>query len=94
VRDVGIGVKVPYLAGTQPGRFHFIASSLPAGSLVAQVGRVFTGRQLKGSPHTDVLCDQVEVRFGKPQTYTFDGDLFRAASVRLAAGPRLAILTP
>jgi diacylglycerol kinase family enzyme len=94
VRDVGLGVKPTYRAGTEPGRFHLVASSLSAGRLVAQAARVFAGRPLRGSPHTDVLAERAEIRFAEPQTYTLDGDLFRADKVELACGPRLRILTP
>src|SRR5262249_2694536 len=56
VRNVGIGVRVPYQAGTVPGRFHLIASSLPAMRLISQAPRVFAGRPLRGQPHTDTLA--------------------------------------
>ncbi|HJZ88603.1 MAG TPA: diacylglycerol kinase family protein [Polyangia bacterium] len=94
VRNVGIGVKVTYRAGQRPGRFHLVASSLPASRMVVQAARVFGGRPLKGQPHTDVLAARARLRFAEPQTYTLDGDLFRASEVELACGPRLDILTP
>ena len=94
VKNVGIGVKVPYLAGTVPGRFHLVASSMPTMKLIGQAARVFAGRPLKGQPHTDTLAKRVEIRFEETQTYTLDGDLFRAERIQLAAGPRVSILRP
>ena len=94
VKNVGIGVKVPYLAGTVPGRFHLIASSLPMLKLIGQAARVFAGRPLRGQPHTDTLAKKTEIRFQETQTYTLDGDLFRAERIQLAAGPRVSILRP
>jgi len=94
VQNVGIGVRITYRAGTQPGRFHLIASSLPPSRLIGQAARVFTGRPLRGTPHTDTLAARASLRFAAPQTYTLDGDLFRADRVALACGPRIDILTP
>ena len=94
LRDVGLGVKVTYRAGEEPGRFHLIASALPALRLMMQAQRVFAGRRLAGSPHFDQLAARATIRFGTPQTYTLDGDLFRADRVSLASGPRITVLTP
>jgi diacylglycerol kinase family enzyme len=94
VRDVGLGVRVTYRAGMSPGRFHVIASCLPAARLIGQATRVFRGQALRGKPHNDALAARATMRFQEPQTYTLDGDLFRADVVQLACGPRLTILTP
>jgi diacylglycerol kinase family enzyme len=94
VRNVGLGVKIAYRAGERPGHFHFLASSLPASRLVSQPDRVFRGLPLRGQPHEDTLARTARIRFREPQTYTLDGDLFRADTVELACGPRLSILTP
>ena len=94
VQNVGIGVRVPYRAGTVPGRFHLVASSLPMMNLVGQFARVFAGRPLRGEPHTDTLAKKAEIKFEETQTYTLDGDLFRAERIQLAAGPRVSILRP
>jgi diacylglycerol kinase family enzyme len=92
VQNVGIGVRVPYRAGTVPGRFHLVASSLPMMNLIGQFARVFGGRPLRGEPHTDTLAKKAEIKFEEMQTYTLDGDLFRAERILLAAGPRVSIL--
>lgn len=91
VPDVGMGFRVPWQAGRQPGRFHLVASGLSTTSMALQLPRVFSGRPLAGAPHLDRLAARVRVRFAAPQTYTLDGDLFRATEVELAIGPRMSI---
>jgi len=91
VPDVGMGFRVPWQAGREPGRFHLVASGLSTTSMALQLGRVFSGRPLSGAPHLDRLATRVHVRFAAPQTYTLDGDLFRATEVELVTGPRLSI---
>lgn len=91
VPDVGMGFRVPWRAGREPGRFHLVASGLSTTSMALQLGRVFGGRPLHGTPHLDRLAARVDIRFGAPQSYTLDGDLFRASEVSLATGPRLQI---
>jgi len=91
VPDVGMGFRVPWQAGRQAGRFHLVASGLSTTSMALQLPRVFGGRPLTGRPHLDRLAARVDIRFGAPQSYTLDGDLFRASEVSLATGPRLQI---
>lgn len=94
VRDVGIGMKVTWQAGRQPQRFHLVASGLSTTSMALQLHRVLGGRPLAGAPHLDRLAARAHVRFASLQTYTLDGDLFRAREVTLAAGPRVWIARP
>jgi diacylglycerol kinase family enzyme len=94
VRDVGLGFKVPWQAGREPGRFHLVASGLSTTSMALQLHRVFSGKPLSGTPHLDRLATRVHIRFTQPQTYTLDGDLFRSTDVDLAAGPRVRIARP
>jgi diacylglycerol kinase family enzyme len=91
VPDVGMGFRVPWQAGREPGRFHLVASGLSTTSMALQLPRVFAGKPLAGAPHLDRLAARVHVRFAAPQTYTLDGDLFRATDVELVTGPRLSI---
>jgi diacylglycerol kinase family enzyme len=91
VPDVGMGFRVPWQAGREPGRFHLVASGLSTTSMALQLHRVFRGRPLSGRPHLDRLATRVHVRFATPQTYTLDGDLFRATDVEIVTGPRLAV---
>jgi diacylglycerol kinase family enzyme len=91
VPDVGMGFRVPWQAGRQPGRFHLVASGLSTTSMALQLGRVFAGKPLHGAPHLDRLATRVHVRFAAPQSYTLDGELFRASDVELVTGPRMQI---
>jgi diacylglycerol kinase family enzyme len=94
VRDVGMGFRVPWQAGREPGRFHLVASGISTTSMALQLPRVFAGRALAGQPHVDRLASTVRVHFAQPQTYTLDGDLFRASDIRIVTGPRLQIAKP
>jgi diacylglycerol kinase family enzyme len=94
VPDVGMGFRVPWQAGREPGRFHLVASGLSTTSMALQLDRVFRGRPLSGAQHLDRLASRVRVRFAAPQTYTLDGDLFRASDVELAIGPRVSVARP
>ena len=91
VRDVGMGFQVAWQAGRQEGHFHLVASGLSTTRMAMQLHRVMTGRPLVGSPHVDQLARRVQLRFMQPQTYTLDGDLFRAREVEIVTGPRLQI---
>lgn len=94
IRDVGIGFRPTYRAGEAPGRFHLVASSLSALRLASQATRVRGGRPLRGTPHTDVVAERVEIDFAQPQTWTLDGDLFRTTRLVLTGGQRVHVLTP
>ena len=92
VPDVGMGFRVPWQAGREPGRFHLVASGLSTTAMAMQLHRVFRGRPLLGAPHLDRLATRAHIRFDAPQSYTLDGDLFRATEVSIATGPRIAIV--
>ncbi len=94
VPDVGIGMKVTWQAGKQPGRFNLIASNLSTVAMGLQFHRVVTGQPLKGSPHYDVLATSARIRFAEPQTFTLDGELFREREVTIGMGPRLWVARP
>jgi diacylglycerol kinase family enzyme len=94
VRDVGIGMKVTWRAGLAERRFHLVASGLSTTSMALQLHKVLAGRPLGGAPHLDRLAERVRLQFAQPQTYTLDGDLFRAKEVEIAIGPRVAIARP
>jgi diacylglycerol kinase (ATP) len=94
VPDVGIGMKVTWQAGRQPGRFNLIASELSTTRMALQVDKVLAGKPLSGGPHLDVLAQTARIEFAQPQTYTLDGDLFRETVIDIAVGPRLWIARP
>jgi hypothetical protein len=52
---------------------------------------VLSGRPLSGQPHVDRLASAARIRFATPQSYTLDGDLFRASDIELSIGPRISI---
>jgi diacylglycerol kinase family enzyme len=92
VPDVGIGMKVTWQAGRQPGRFHLIASGLSTVAMGLQLRAVMAGRPLTGSPHLDTLATSARIRFAEPQTFTLDGELFRERDVKISVGPRLWVV--
>jgi diacylglycerol kinase family enzyme len=98
VPDVGIGMRVTWQAGKQPGRFHLIASNLSTVKMAVQLHRVLGGRPLDGGtaqrPHLDTLARSARIRFTQPETYTLDGELFREREVTIRMGPRLWIARP
>jgi diacylglycerol kinase family enzyme len=94
VPDVGIGMKVTWQAGRQPGRFNLISSSLSTVSMALQIERVLGGRPLRGNPHHDVQAREAVMRFARPEPFTLDGELFRESRVEISAGPRVWIARP
>lgn len=92
VPNVGIGMRVTWQAGREPGRFHVIASSLSTTAMALQVHRVLLGRPLSGFPHLDRLARSMEIRFRAPHSYTLDGELFRERRVVIGMGPRVRLL--
>ena len=91
-----MGFRVPWQAGREPGRFHLVASGLSTTAMALQLHRVFGGKPLVGAPHLDRLASRVHIRFAAPQTYTLDGELFRAtrggARHRPAPGDRASVV--
>jgi diacylglycerol kinase (ATP) len=92
VRDLGLHMHVTHRAGEDPARPHLVASPLEPRRLGPQVFRVLAGRRLRGAGNFDDLVAGFRVTFPAPGgPYVFDGDLFHAASVDVAAGPRVRI---
>ena len=94
VRDVGLGMKVPWLAGTVRDRFHLIASSLSLHQNVLQLPRMLRGEPLLGQPHLDTLAQTARLKFPTPEPIVLDGELFCARQLDLSLGPTLQIVTP
>jgi diacylglycerol kinase (ATP) len=92
IPSVGIGFKVTWQGGQQPNRFHLVASAIPLPSMALQLPRVLAGRPLDGAPHIDRLVQTLDVRFEDAETFTLDGELFRAREVHLRVGPRLWVV--
>ncbi len=99
VRDLGLGMRVCYRAAEEPERLHLVASELPPSKLGPRAPWVLAGKSIGGKNHVDRLVRSFEVRFGSEEgspegPYVLDGDMFRARSVVVAAGPVLPILGP
>jgi diacylglycerol kinase family enzyme len=94
VRDVGLHFLATYRAGEDPDRFHVVASGLGPRSLGLRMTRVIAGRPLGGEPRVDTLARTLSVDFdAEGAAYVLDGDLFRARSVTVEAGPPIAFLS-
>lgn len=94
VPDVGLGMRVAWRAGSEPGRFHVIASGLSTVEMAMQIQRVRRGQPLDGAPHLDQMAARARLRFASTETFTLDGELFRASTVDIACGPALEVLVP
>lgn len=94
VSDFGLSLHAGYRAGARPGYFHFIASSLSAPRIAAQLPRVLRGKRLHGDPHIDVSTQRVSISFSTEQPYVFDGDLRRSQAVTVEIGPQIRVMLP
>ena len=95
VRDLGLGMKVCYRAGEEPDRVHLVASQLTPAELGPRAPFVIAGRSIGGRGHVDRLVRSFEVTFpGEQGPYVLDGDMFRAKSFRVTAGPVIPIVGP
>ena len=92
VRDLGIHMLVTYRAGEDPARPHLVASPLPSGQLGPRAPLVLAGRRIGGRDHFDDLARSFVVRFpGAPGPYVLDGEVLRAESVAVSAGPPILV---
>ncbi len=94
IPDVGLGMKVPWQAGSRPDRFHLVASSLPVTSNALQLHRMLLGKPLVGQPHLDTLAERVAMTFTQPEPIVLDGELFCAERLELSLGPTLRVISP
>ncbi|MBL8631872.1 MAG: hypothetical protein JNM40_01525 [Myxococcales bacterium] len=94
VPDVGLGMRVPWQAGSVSDRFHLIASSLSTVQNALQVPRMLRGLPLCGQPHLDVLARQTTLTFAQPEPIVLDGELFCAQHLDLNIGPTLCVISP
>ena len=92
VRDLGIHMLVTYRAGEDPARPHLVASPLSSRQLGPRAPLVLAGRSIGGRGHFDDLARDFVVRFPRvPGPYVLDGDVLRATSVRVGAGPVIRV---
>jgi diacylglycerol kinase family enzyme len=88
VRDLGIHMLVTYRAGEDLKRPHLVASALPSRELGPRAPLVLAGRSIGGRDHFDDLVGAFVVEFpGASGPYVLDGDVLRASSVKVSAGP-------
>ena len=94
VRDLGIHMLVTYRAGEDPARPHLVASPLTSRALGPRAPLVLAGKRIGGEGHFDELVGDFVVRFGAAATgsYVLDGDVLRAPSVRVSAGPVIRVV--
>jgi diacylglycerol kinase (ATP) len=93
LRDLGLHFLVTYRAGSDTQRFHVVASGLAPSELGRQMPRVIAGRALRGQRHVDALAASLQLSFEAGEdAYVLDGDVFRASSVTVQAGPVVPIL--
>lgn len=92
VRDLGIHMLVTYRAGEDPARPHLVASPLRSRALGPRAPLVLAGRRIGGEGHFDDLVGEFVVRFPGVGSYVLDGDVLRAESVQVSAGPRLRVV--
>jgi hypothetical protein len=93
VRNLGLHFHVTYRGGERTDRFHAVASGLSPRALGPQMTRVIAGRPLEGEPRVDDLVASLTLTFdGGSGPYVLDGDVLRARSVRVEAGPVLRLL--
>lgn len=94
VPDVGLGFRVPWQAGSAPGRFHMVASGIGITENALQLPRMLRGQPLSGTPHIDRLAQTATLTFASPQQLTLDGEVFAGSQIRLSLGTPLQILLP
>ena len=94
VRDVGLHLLVPYRAGEELERFHVVAAGLASRARGRQLPRALAGRPLVGQPRVDALARSLQVTFERVEDgYVLDGDVFRAGSATVEAGPVISVLS-
>lgn len=92
-KDVGLGIKVTYRAGDEPGRIALVTSSLAARQLGPQFWRVFSGRALRDPLGIDRLVCDWSLQFDKSGPIIVDGERRDVNRVRVRPGPTWSVLT-
>lgn len=92
-KNVGLGIKVTYRAGDEPGRVALVTSSLPARRLGPQFWRVLSGRGLRDANGVDRLVDYWRFDFSTQGSVIIDGDKRSAQSIQVRPGPVWSVLT-
>ncbi len=93
-KDVGLGIKVTYRAGSESDCVALVTSSLPAGKLGPQFWRVLTGRPLRDPQGVDRMVRDWSLQFDERGPVIIDGDPFNVHSLHVRPGPTWSVLTP
>ena len=90
VRDVGLGFRPFLSAGTDPGSFHFLHTAASAARLCAELPALRLGWYGPRSCLRHHRARVVEMRFGAPEPWSMDADLYPATdAIRLSAWAQL-----
>lgn len=94
VRSIGLGFRPFHLAGTRPGRFHWIMTDAGPFELGIEIPAARYGYRNPGTRLVDACAARV-VLHSRALPYTVDGDIFPATpDLEVAAGPPLRIWVP
>ncbi|MBM4363085.1 MAG: hypothetical protein FJ104_10420, partial [Deltaproteobacteria bacterium] len=91
LRDVGLHHLVCHRAGEDARRPHVVATGIAMSGLLREWPRVLTGRRMRDPGAIDLLAAELRVEFPSEAPYVLDGDLLRARTVTVTAGPELVI---
>ena len=97
IADLGLGMRVTHRGGEDATKPHVVVSGLPPRALGPRMTRVLRGVPIgdPGEPCFDGLTTKLSVHFPDgPGPFVLDGDLGRATSIEVSAGPILRILAP
>jgi diacylglycerol kinase family enzyme len=86
-RNVGLGLKPTYRAGTVPERLHLVATDLAGPRLAPQAFRVLLGKALVAPRLVDVLTPRFGLEFAAPTSVILDGERIAAKSVEVSLAP-------
>jgi hypothetical protein len=85
---------VTHRGGEDPSKPHLVASPLSPRALGPQWPLVALGKRLVGSGNFDDLVREFTVEFDSNDgPYVLDGDMFRAKTVTVRAGPQIRVAT-
>jgi diacylglycerol kinase family enzyme len=94
LRDLGLHMLVTHRGGEDPSKPHLVASPLSPRALGPQWPLVALGKRLVGSGNFDDLVGEFTVEFDSNEgPYVLDGDMFRAQTVTVRAGPQIRVAT-
>jgi diacylglycerol kinase family enzyme len=93
--DIGLGLRVFFLADREPGRFHWLTTDAGGLRLGLDLPAAWLGRRAPGSRLRDRNAAQVRIETDAAQPYTVDGDLFPPVTrLEVSAGPTLRFWLP